>query len=438
MFVPSRNEKRPSHLLGRAREFSPLDLTWIANQFELEGICSLEAFRERGNINLHTFEVECKDGRHFLLQRLNTDIFSEPVRVMEAMEGWISSQREYITSGRAPEWTVWEPVSLVPTREGGTYLDLSDDSGHSFWRMMHKIPGTVTFKSLSEVQDLTERERLAEEVGRGLALSADFTSPMNTEALVPSLPGYRDTRGYFLQFRSVLAGNRTREEALHWLPDAPGVRAATEALYCVHVEPEEFDRRVHDPVLEPFIDLCREQEACALRILEAIDSGTIRKTAIHGDTKIDNFLFCRNTGKVRSLVDLDTIMPFTWLADWGDMMRSLCNVAGEREADTDKIQVNRDIYTAVTRGFLSTSREITPSEIDLMPDAVQIIALELGLRFLTDYLRGDNYFLLGPGDPADLNRTRAIAQLTLFQRLEEEDAWTRELVRSMAQKYGLL
>lgn len=438
MFVPSRPEKRPTHLLGRAREFSPLDLTWIATQFELEDICSLVAFRERGNINLHTFEVECKDGGHYLLQRLNTDIFSEPVRVMQAMEGWIASQREYISSGRAPEWTVWEPVTLVPTRSGSTYLDLSDDSGHSFWRMMHKIPGTVTFKSLSEVADPSERERLAEEVGRGLALSADFTSPMATDSLVPSLPGYRDTRGYFLQFRSVLAGNRSREEALHWLPDAPEVRAATQALYCVHLEPDAFDQRVHDEGLQPFIDLCRKQEANALRIFEAVETGKIRKTAIHGDTKIDNFLFCRHTGKVRSLVDLDTIMPFTWLADWGDMMRSLCNVAGERETDTGKIQVSREIYTAVTRGFLGTTREITPAEIELMPDAVQIIALELGLRFLTDYLRGDNYFLLGPEDPPDLNRTRAIAQLTLFKRLVEEDAWTRELVQSMAQKYGLV
>jgi hypothetical protein len=54
-----------------------------------------------------------------------------------------------------------------------------------------------------------------------------------------------------------------------------------------------------------------------------------------------------------------------------------------------------------------------------MADAPQIIALELGLRFLTDYLRGDSYFKLGPADPPDLNRARALAQLTLFLRFRE-------------------
>ena len=54
-----------------------------------------------------------------------------------------------------------------------------------------------------------------------------------------------------------------------------------------------------------------------------------------------------------------------------------------------------------------------------MVDAVQVIALELGLRFLTDYLRGDSYFKLSPADPLDLNRTRGMVQLTLFRRFRE-------------------
>jgi hypothetical protein len=73
----------------------------------------------------------------------------------------------------------------------------------------------------------------------------------------------------------------------------------------------------------------------------------------------------------------------------------------------------------VARGFLSTAREVTPAEVDLMADAPQIIALELGLRFLTDHLRGNSYFKLGPADPPDLNRVRAMAQLELFRKFRE-------------------
>jgi hypothetical protein len=101
------------------------------------------------------------------------------------------------------------------------------------------------------------------------------------------------------------------------------------------------------------------------------------------------------------------------------MVRSLVNVAGEKERDLSRVQVDMDVYRAVARGFLSTAREVTRAEVDLMADAPQIIALELGLRFLTDYLRGDSYFKLGPADPPDLNRVRAMAQLALFRRLRE-------------------
>jgi Ser/Thr protein kinase RdoA (MazF antagonist) len=139
--------------------------------------------------------------------------------------------------------------------------------------------------------------------------------------------------------------------------------------------------------------------------------------AIHGDTKLDNFLFSGETGRVKAMVDLDTIMPHTWLADWGDMVRSLVNVAGERERDLRRVVVDMDIYRALARGFLRTARKVTPAEVELMADAVEIIALELGTRFMTDHLRGDTYFKLSPTDPPDLNKVRGMAQLTLFERL---------------------
>ena len=151
----------------------------------------------------------------------------------------------------------------------------------------------------------------------------------------------------------------------------------------------------------------------------ALEAGRIRHTLIHGDTKIENFLFCSETGRVKSLVDLDTIMPFTWLADWGDLQRSMVNVAGEKERDLSKVKVDREVYESVAKGFLEAAREITDSEVALMVSAVQAITLELGLRFLTDFLKGDTYFQLGPEDPPDLNKTRAMVQLTLYQRLAE-------------------
>ena len=167
-----------------------------------------------------------------------------------------------------------------------------------------------------------------------------------------------------------------------------------------------------------------------------MESGRIRRLAIHGDTKLDNFLFSTRTGRVKALVDLDTIMPHTWLADWGDMVRSLVNVAGEKERDLSRVQVDMDVYRAVARGFLSTARRVTPAEVDLMADAPQIIALELGLRFLLDYLRGDSYFKLGPADPPDLNGARAMAQLSLFRRLRERADEARRFIEDLHAEFA--
>ena len=70
-----------------------------------------------------------------------------------------------------------------------------------------------------------------------------------------------------------------------------------------------------------------------------------------------------------------------------------------------------------------------------MADAPQIIALELGLRFLTDYLRGDSYFTLGPADPPDLNRVRAMAQLALFRRLRQSADESQRFIEDLRAEF---
>ena len=107
------------------------------------------------------------------------------------------------------------------------------------------------------------------------------------------------------------------------------------------------------------------------------------------------------------------------MAVLADMVRSLCNVAGEKERDLSKIRVDMAVYRALAQGFLSTAKRVPTPEIELMSDAVRIITLELGVRYLTDYLRGDSYFVLAASDPRDLNKLRAMVQLTLFRRLTE-------------------
>lgn len=407
----------------------------IASRFALPSPIEALDFPERGNINLHTFLIAAgppRAPREYLLQRINEQVFTRPHSVMKAMMACIEAQnRRAAECLTAPE-EEWNAIELVPLRNGEPYLEHVDRRGAGVWRLMVKIPEARTYKSLGEVAGAEERLFVAREAGRGLAIYTDLTAGMDVTGLENPLPGYRDTRVYYNQLRSVLAGNRSVEDLEGLLPEDPTVRQSTERHFLVHVSPAEYRRRVEDPDLARFIDLARDSEDFGLTLLREMESGRIRRGAIHGDTKLDNFLFSTRTGRVKALVDLDTIMPHTWLADWGDMVRSLCNVAGEKERDLERVQVDRPVYEAVAEGFLGATRGATEREISLMTDAVQIIALELGVRFLSDYLRGDSYFRLGPADPPDLNKTRAMVQLTLFERLRACDAWARALVARLS------
>ena len=408
--------------LSISEEYPVAQASRLASCFSLPAPLEAFDFPEKGNINQHTYLVSAgrAGGRvEYLLQRINEQVFTRPRSVMEAMLACIQAQRSCLERGALREGEEWETITLIPSTDGRPYLEITDRRGYSCWRLMVKIPEARTFKSLGEIADPSERLRVAQEAGSGLALYGSFTSEMETSGLENPLPGYRDTRVYYSQFHSVLAGSRSVDRAAPFLPEDPVVRQSTERHFLIHIPDEEYRRRTEDPELQPFIRLALEQEEFGMTLLHEMGRGLIRRLAIHGDTKLDNFLFSSRTGRVKALIDLDTIMPHTWLVDWGDMVRSLVNVAGEKATDLDKVRVDLDIFRAVARGFLGSARSATAHEISRMVDAVQIIALELGVRFLADHLRGDSYFRLGPADPPDLNKTRAMVQLTLFQRLRE-------------------
>jgi N-acetylhexosamine 1-kinase len=426
--------RKVTRILSTPDEYPLAQANRLISRFDLPRPVETHDFPDKGNINQYTFLIRAPSGQEYLLQRINEQVFTRPRCVMRAMIASIEAQKSSLARGGLPEGEEWEAITLIPTREGSPYLEAENRRGSGVWRLMVKIRDARTFKSLSEIAEAGERSRVAREAGRGLALYGDFTSEMDTSVLENPLPGYRDTRLYYGQLRSVLEGNRTLEEAAPFLPADPIVRGSTAQHFLVHLPEEEYQRRMKDPDLRDFISLARDEEEFGTTLLRGVERGEIRTVAIHGDTKLDNFLFSTRTGRAKALIDLDTIMPHTWLTDWGDMVRSLVNVAGEKERDLGKVQVDMAIFRAVAEGFLGSARKVTPEEVRRMVDAVQIIALELGIRFLSDYLRGDSYFKLGPADPPDLNKVRAMVQLTLFLRLREKAAAARSLIDASREK----
>jgi hypothetical protein len=394
----------------------------IASRFDLPAPLTICDFVDKGNINQQTYLISAITGggcREYLLQLLNPEVFTEPHAVMAGMTACIRAQQKALSQGIQSE-AEWETIRLIPTREGKDYLEIPAAHGKECWRMMVKIRDAFAYRSLQEIHDSARRLRVAEEAGRGLALFGNLTAGMDASKIGSSLPGYRDTEEYYNQLLAILAGCQSLEQAKQFLPGDPVTRKCTEKLFLLSCSMEEHRRRLDDLQVHACIRMAREQQAFGLTLSRKLQSGEIARTVVHGDTKLDNFLFSTKTGKVKALVDLDTIMAHTWLSDWGDMVRSLVNIAGERERDMEKIDLDQEIFGALARGFLTSAREVKPGEIELMIDAPPIMALELGVRFLTDYLRGDSYFRLKPGEPPDLNKIRALVQFRLFKRFRSK------------------
>jgi hypothetical protein len=233
------------------------------------------------------------------LQCINKQVFVRPDRVMQAMVACLEAQRRSVDKGMVPNGRAWEVIQLVPTRAGHDYLTCADRRDTSFWRTMVKIPNSCTFKSLSELSTRDEQCFIAEEAGRGLAQFGDFTADIDAGAFVSPLPGYRDTALYISQLDSVLAGHRSVEAANQLLPEDSTLRASTQRQFLVHLPQDEFQRRCEDAELVPYLHLLREHRGRSQVLLEALRSGQIRTVVIHGDTKLDNFLFSPDTRKLR-------------------------------------------------------------------------------------------------------------------------------------------
>ena len=77
------------------------------------------------------------------------------------------------------------------------------------------------------------------------------------------------------------------------------------------------------------------------------------------------------------------------------------------------------IYEALVEGYLDAAGDfLNDMEVDHLAFSGKLITLEIGIRFLTDYLEGDVYFKT---QREQHNLDRARTQLTLVARIEEQE-----------------
>jgi len=392
----------------------------IAEQFQLPGaICQIEPLGE-GNVN-DTYRVRCQvagqaDGQHFVLQRINTTVFTRPDLVMHNMltlSQHINSQhpqgqqlegqhpqsqhidghqRDSIQDLGEERWLTPQPIESRSSEQPWIEQD------GQFWRVITFVDGATTLQRVDHPDQ-------ALQVGTALGRFHSLVHDLPADQLADTLPGFHVTPGYLRAYHQVLAQVTPLGQLEGLEPIASGPNAN-------QVGPLQVDP------LSACLEFIRQRED-ELDILEmALQRGELVTRVIHGDPKVNNILFCANSGKAIAMVDLDTVKPGLLHYDIGDCCRSGCNPAGEETTDLDAVVFDLELCEATLQGYLTATKgTLRPQDFDYLFAAIRLIPLELGLRFLTDHLAGNPYFKVKrPGHNLD----RARVQFKLTQSIEQQ------------------
>jgi hypothetical protein len=351
-------------------------ISHIGNQFAIQGEFRDGHEIESGHINttfLATYELTDGTLQRYILQRINQNVFKKPLAVMRNVEcvtrhiNWKVLRVKKDLGGQT--------LNLYPGR-GGRFWVEGPNGG--IWRCYNFIEGCQTY-------DVVENTRQAYQAARAFGSFQDLVSDLAASNLEETIPDFHHTPKRLEKLLEVAAA------------DPKGRLASVR---------EEFD----------FI---RERAGITGILLQLCKEGKIPVRVTHNDTKINNVMIDKETDEAVCVIDLDTVMPGLSLYDFGDLVRTATSPAEEDETDLTKVQMRMPMFEALVEGYLDSAGDfINDVEVDHLAFSGKLITLEIGIRFLTDYLEGDVYFKTYR-EHHNLDRCRT--QLMLVKRIEEQE-----------------
>ncbi len=327
-----------------------------------------------GNIN-RTYRIFAGEDS-YILQRINTNVFRDPVALMNNITAVCAHLKAKIAAeGGDPER---EAMTFLPA-DDGSYL-YRDEEGF-FWRMYRFIEA----KSYQSIEKPGLFYNAAKAFGKFQCQLSDFPA----EKLAETIPNFHNTVSRLADFEAAVKGaEKDRPERLEKVRD--------------------------------MVDYLLSRRALAHCAVDAMAKGEIPVRVTHNDTKLNNILMDSETDEGLCVIDLDTVMPGSVLYDFGDAIRFGANTASEDEEDVSKVSLSLDLYAEFARGFLDgTGGALNAREIELLPDGAMLLTYEQAMRFLGDYLNGDTYFKI---NYPEHNYVRSRVQVALLQDMEAKKA----------------
>jgi hypothetical protein len=346
------------------------DVREVARQFQIYGEFRSVAPYGKGHINDTYRAVFDQAGTttRYVLQRINHNIFKQPVSLMENVER--------VTTHLAGKMC-GEPgfsrrvLTLIPARTGLSYY--CDGLGN-YWRAYLFIEKV---RSYEVVESPGQAFEAAKAYGHFQKLLADLP-----------VPRLHDT-----------------------IPDFHHTPKRLAAL----VKAVEKDACNRAGQAKAEIDFVMQRAS----ITDVLINAKLPERVTHNDTKFNNVLLDETTGEGICVTDLDTLMPGLTLYDFGDMVRTATSPAKEDECDLTRVRMQFPMFEALVRGYLTYAGDfLTPPEKRLLAFSGKLITLEIGIRFLADFLDGDIYYKVRRNNH---NLDRCRTQFKLVESIEQQE-----------------
>lgn len=350
--------------MGKQRKY--INLKDICEKFDLKGkVISIAPFGN-GKIN-KSFKVVCDDDgmeKFYILQCISNKMGS-PIILMQNTINIISHLEKKGYRG----------LNLINTKENKNYYV----EQKRFFRVFEFLDGEVF-----ETIDCPHR---FEKAGEAFAQFAKELQDIGDEKIISLIPNFHNTSKIFEDFVKAVRDNPTGRKKI----------ARDEIWFLLW----------KSDILNEFEKLKFNEE--------------LPKRIIHGDTKLNNLIFNKNSHDVLAVVDYDTVMKNYLCYDFGDAVRSGCNCVSEDECNFSKVKFNMSYFNAFSKGYLSVwKHELSAAELKSIAISPFLVTYELSLRFLTDYLLGDIYFLTKNSDDNLMRCKNQIALLKDMYRYKDK------------------
>ncbi len=354
-----------------------MELKTIINSFEIEG--GIESIQQLniGLINTN-YLVVCSQ-KKYVLQQINTTIFKNVSALMEN----IVMVNEYLKDANYK----YELLTLISTK---SKENLFFDANKNPWRCFAFIENkNYTFSELNDT--------IMTEYGKAIGHFHACLAKFDTVKITNTIDNFHNTLKYFNVLKDLISNSSKKQK---------------------------------NEVEESFVFI-QQFEDRFQQINQLIDAKRIPLRVCHNDTKIDNILFDSNSKKVKSIIDLDTIMSNTIIYDFGDAIRTSCNTTSENDCDINNINFNLDFYKYFATGYVKECKNfICKEEKNWLAFAPILVTLEQAIRFFIDYLNGNTYYKV---TSPNQNLDRGLNQITLAKKMLLKEKEMENYINSLFQ-----